>query len=199
MADVNMGSENDAIAFIMCNVGEEGSLEVWYLDSGCSNHMSGNETLFSFIDKSSKSEIKMGNNGTLLVVGKGSIMVCTKQGEKKEIKNVYFSPGMKHNLMSIGQIIQNGYKVLMENDTCVIHERDGSKNLLAVVQMTKNRMFPLRIETYFSSQVGVAPPTKSALRSVIEDPSRLWHLRYCHLGYVGLNLLSNKRMVEIFS
>ena len=63
---------------------------------------SGNKTLFSFIDKSSKSEIKMGNNGTLPVVGKGSIMVLTKQGEKKEIQNVYFAPGMKHNLMNIG-------------------------------------------------------------------------------------------------
>ena len=67
--------------------------------------MSGNETLFSFIDKSFKAKIKMGNNGTLPVVGKGSIMVRTKQGEKNEIQNVYFSPGMKHNLMSIGELI----------------------------------------------------------------------------------------------
>ena len=44
------------------------------------NHMSGNETLFSFIDKSFKSEIKMGNNETLPVVGKGSIMFYTKKG-----------------------------------------------------------------------------------------------------------------------
>ena len=43
----------------------------------------------------------MGNNGTLPVVGRGSIMVRTKKGEKKEIQNVYFAPGMKHNLMSI--------------------------------------------------------------------------------------------------
>ena len=109
---------------------------------------------------------------------------------------MYFAPGMKHNLMSIGQLIQNGYKVLMENDRCVIQEKDGSKNLLAAVQMTKNRMFPLRIKTCFSSQVGAAPPTQSALRSVIEDSSRLWHLRYGHLGYAGLNLLSNKNMVS---
>ena len=101
MADVNMGGGNNT-NFIMCNVGEEGSSEVQFLDSGCSNHMSGNETLFSFIDKSFKSEIKMGNNGTLPVVGKGSIMIYTKQGEKKEIKNVYFSPSMKKNLMRIG-------------------------------------------------------------------------------------------------
>ena len=59
----------------MCNVGEEGSLEVSYLDSGCNNHMSAKEILFSFIDKSFKSKIKMGNNGALLVVGRGSIRV----------------------------------------------------------------------------------------------------------------------------
>ena len=80
-----MGNANNPIAFIMCNNGEEGRPEVWYLDSGCSNHMSGNESLFSFIDKTFKSKIKMGNNGTIRIVGKGSIMVYTKEGEQKEI------------------------------------------------------------------------------------------------------------------
>ena len=51
---------------------------------------------------------------------------------------MYFTLSMKHNLMSVGQLIQNGYKVLMENDKCVIHEKDGSNRLLAIVQMTKN-------------------------------------------------------------
>ena len=109
-----MGNANNPTTFIMRNISEEGSPEVWYLDNGCSNHMSGNKSLFSFIDKTFKSKIKMGNNETIFIVGKRSIMVCTKQGEKKEIQNVYFSPSMKHNLMSVGQLIQNGYKVLME-------------------------------------------------------------------------------------
>ena len=111
---------------------------------------------------------------------------------------------MKHNFISVGQLIQNGYKVLMENDKCVIHERDGSKKLLAEVQMTKNRMFLLRIETCFSSQVSDAPPKhactivhqQSALRSMIEDPSKIWHLRYGHHGFVGLHFFSKKRMVD---
>ena len=83
MADVNIGNTNNLIVFIMCNIGEEGRHEVWYLDSGCSNHMSSNENLFSFFDKTFNSEIKMINNGTIPIVGKGSIMVHTKQGEKE--------------------------------------------------------------------------------------------------------------------
>ena len=65
-----MGNANNPTAFIMCNIGQEGSLEVWYLDSGCSNHMSVNESLFSFIDKTFKSKIKIGNSGTIPIVGK---------------------------------------------------------------------------------------------------------------------------------
>ena len=70
---------------------------------------------------------------------------------------------MKHNLMSVGQFIQNGYKVLMKNDKCVIYEKDGSNKLLATVQMTKNQMFSLRIETCFSSQVRVTPPKHACI------------------------------------
>ena len=68
-------------------------------------------------------------------------------------------------------------------------------------------MFPLRIETCFSSQVSVAASKHAciavyqqlALRSVIEDPFKLWHLRYGYLGFYGLNFLSKKRMVDGFS
>ena len=46
VADVNMGNANNPTTFIMCNISEKGSPEVWYLDSGCSNHMSGIEFFF---------------------------------------------------------------------------------------------------------------------------------------------------------
>ena len=85
MVDVNVGNANNPTTFIMCNIGEEGSPKVWYLDCDCSNHMSGNESLFSFIDNNFKSKIRMGNNGIVPIVGKGSIMIETKQGEKKKV------------------------------------------------------------------------------------------------------------------
>ena len=87
---------------------------------------------------------------------------------------------MKYNLMSAGQLFQNGYKVHMEIKKCVIHEKDAVKKILAVVQMTRNRMFPIRIETCFSSQNFIAPVNnactivhqQSAVKRKIEDPSK---------------------------
>ena len=60
--------QNNPTTFIMCNISEEGSLEVWYLDNDCNNHMSGNKSLFSFIDKNFKSKIKKGNNETIPIM-----------------------------------------------------------------------------------------------------------------------------------
>ena len=92
----------------------------------------------------------------------------------------------------------------MENEKCVIHEKDGSNKLLVAVQMTKNQIFLLRIDTCFSCQISATPlkhgctsvHQQSALRSRIEDRSKIWHLSYGHLGFAGLNLLSKKRMVD---
>lgn len=35
-----------------------------------------------------------------------------------------------------------------------------------------------------------------ALKRNAQDPSKIWHLRYGHFGYAGLNLLSRKIMVD---
>ena len=42
--------------------------EVWFLDSGCSNHMTGNKELFSELDESFSQTVKLGNNTRMAVV-----------------------------------------------------------------------------------------------------------------------------------
>ena len=52
---------------------------------------------------------------------------------------------MKHNLLSIGQLIQKGYRVYMEDEHYVIKDKRPSDQLITKVPMTSNRLFPLRI------------------------------------------------------
>jgi len=94
--------------FLACNVAQEKQSDIWYLDSGCSNHMLGNIEIFSNLDESVKSEVTLGTNSKVSVMGKGRVNILTKKGEKKYISDVYFVPGLKHNLMSVGQLMQKG-------------------------------------------------------------------------------------------
>ena len=103
-------SEQNTI-LITCNVAQESSKEVWFLDSGCSNHMSASKEIFSAIDESIKSEVKLGNDHQILVMGKVSISIRTKKGEEKKIPNIYYVPGLQHSLISIGQLVQKGYNI----------------------------------------------------------------------------------------
>ena len=88
--------------FLTCNVTHESANDVWFLDSGCSNHMTGNKDLFSSIDTSIQSEVKLGNDCKVTVNGKGVVPVYTKKNEKRNMNDVYFVSGLKCNLISVG-------------------------------------------------------------------------------------------------
>ncbi|KHN44598.1 hypothetical protein glysoja_027209, partial [Glycine soja] len=49
----------------------------WYLDSGCSNHMAKDETIFKSIDESVKVKVRLGNGSVVESKGKGTVMVET--------------------------------------------------------------------------------------------------------------------------
>eukprot|EP00253_Pinus_taeda_P031276 PITA_31276 len=74
---------------------ENTSKDVWYLDSGCSNHMKRNEKLFSAKDGSFKSKIQLGDDKSLELAAKGSMEVQTKEGIKS-IHDIYYTPQLKH-------------------------------------------------------------------------------------------------------
>ena len=129
-------------------------------------------------------------------MGKGEIKIFTKKGEKKTIANVYYVPGMKCNLLSIGQLVQKGYNIFFVNDVCTIIDRAPNKGYIVEVKMTRNRMFPLRIKTDLKNKEVTAAVTQEAFQSVPKDENWLWHLRFGHLKFGGLNLLSRKGMVK---
>ncbi|XP_058783040.1 uncharacterized protein LOC131657688 [Vicia villosa] len=62
--------ENPQNLFLASNIFSEEE-DIWYLDTGCSNHMCGKKELFSSLNETVKSTVKFGNNSNILILGKG--------------------------------------------------------------------------------------------------------------------------------
>lgn len=157
---------------------------VWYLDSGCSSHMTGDRSLFIDFDQNFSSEVKLGDGKLHRSKGKGSIAVQTKGGNKKIINDVLYVPNLTSNLLSVGQLLQRGYSVFFEDEKCIIFDR-RSNCTIAIISMSSNKVFPLSLSL----------EEKVAYTSENFDQSQLWHLRYSHLNWKGLQLLKQKNMV----
>ena len=61
-----------------CNAVQESPHDIWYLDSGCSNHMTGNLNLFSSLDNLVQTNVTLGNNFQVTILGKCTVDILTK-------------------------------------------------------------------------------------------------------------------------
>ncbi|GAB2290802.1 hypothetical protein Dimus_038121 [Dionaea muscipula] len=117
---------------------------VWCFDTGASNHMCGIRELFSDLDESVGGVVSFGDLSKVEVRGKGRIKIKLKDGCSEFISEVYFVPQMRTNILSVGQLVEKGYCVVITDQGLVLW--DTSNRLLAKVPMTKNRMFMLKIQ-----------------------------------------------------
>eukprot|EP00253_Pinus_taeda_P031358 PITA_31358 len=183
ISSANIARENTSQnnVLLASNMAETNSEDIWFLDSGCSNHMTGNLALFSALDQGVKSQVTLGTDRKISVVGKGEVKIFTKKGEKKTIADVYYVPGMKCNLLSIGQLVHKGYNFFFKNDVCTIMDIAPCKRCIAKVKMTRNRMFPLRIRADLKNKEVIIAVTQEAFQCVPKDEvaleiwtSQLW-------------------------
>ncbi|GAU22960.1 hypothetical protein TSUD_247040 [Trifolium subterraneum] len=65
--------------------------EEWYLDSGCSTHMTGRRDWFSSFDQSHKNKMKFANDSTLNAEGVGVVCIRSKIGDQAFINDVLYS------------------------------------------------------------------------------------------------------------
>ncbi|GJR55222.1 retrovirus-related pol polyprotein from transposon TNT 1-94 [Tanacetum coccineum] len=92
---------------------------LWYLDSGCSRHMTGDHArLINFIEKFIGT-VRFGNDEYAAIVGFGDY----KLGDTI-ISRVYYVEGLKHNLFSVGQFCDGGLEVAFRQHSCHIRNYD---------------------------------------------------------------------------
>ena len=87
--------------------------DVWFLDSGCSNHMCGDKSLFCELNEEFKHKVKLGNNTRMVVLGKGNVKLKVS-GFTHVVSEVFFVPELKNNLLSIGQLQERGLTIIIQ-------------------------------------------------------------------------------------
>ena len=141
------------------------STESWLIDSGCTNHMTYDQELFKDLDATYNTNVRIGNGEKIAVKGKGTIVIegCTGL---KLIPDVLYVPEINQNLLSVGQLLEKGYKVLFEDKSCMIKDSDNKE--LFRVQM-KGKSFALNLID--EEQLAVHK---------VEDNTLVWHKRMGH-------------------
>ncbi|KAG6494320.1 hypothetical protein ZIOFF_049344 [Zingiber officinale] len=80
---VNFLAEDDNNKLFFSTMDDEKSGEIWYLDSGCNNHLTGNLSAFEELVKNYSSHVELGDGKQVKIEGKGVIAVHTS-GEIKQ-------------------------------------------------------------------------------------------------------------------
>ncbi|KAK3007873.1 hypothetical protein RJ639_014795 [Escallonia herrerae] len=170
-ASFTEAKESEASLFYACQSATKKNDEMWFLDSGCSNHMAREKSLFLNIDSTVNTKVKLGI--VVQAQGKGTIGVQTKQGTRF-IRDVLLDLDLEHNLLSLGQLLENDYSLQFHDKCCIIYDKRGSKDVVTKIKMEKNINFPIN----FRYTSGVAMKA-----SIVED-SWLWHRRFGHINFI---------------
>lgn len=135
----------------------------WYLDNGASNHMTGHQEKFEKLDRTVKGEVKFGDGSLVQIEGKGSIKIVCKNGETRVLQGVYYIPTLRSNIISLGQLSEEGNRVVMNGDNLWIYDSCG--RLLIQVKRSVNRLYKIRIQE----------AQQHCLLTKSEEEAWLWH------------------------
>jgi hypothetical protein len=98
---------------------------LWYLDSGATNHMLGCRDSFIDIDMVIHDTIKFGNDLEVAIEGSSTMLFESKTGEHLSLMGVYFIPRLTTNIINLGQLDEGGCDVHTKHDILWIHNDKG--------------------------------------------------------------------------
>ena len=160
----------------------QGQEHRWYLDSGCSRHMTGSKSLLEDYVKKTGPAVTYGDNGKGFTKGYGNIN-CNNV----VFQNVSYVKGLKHNLISISQLCDADYEVHFTKKEGRVVNID--KNIV----LSASRKDDIYVLDMFSSDKALMQCffTKSQT-----NLSWIWHKRFSHLNFKNLSKISNQDLVR---
>ena len=138
---------------------------LWYLDSGCSCHMTGDKSLFKSLKEKVGDYVTFGDGSHDQVLGKGIVEILGLP----MLKDVLYIKRMKVNLLSITQICDEDFLVQFSKKGCIIIDEEGIQVLEG--NRTTDNCY------------GVVPMAPISCRSSCVDMLELWHHRFGHANF----------------
>ncbi|GKE92974.1 retrovirus-related pol polyprotein from transposon TNT 1-94, partial [Tanacetum coccineum] len=155
---------------------------LWYLDSGCSKHMTGDRSqLTNFVSKF-LGTVKFGNDHVAKILGYGDYQIGNVT-----ISRVYYVEGLGHNLFSVGQFCDSNLEVAFRQHTCFIRNLEGVDLL---TRSRGNNLYALSLGDMMASS-----PIR-LMSKALKTKSCLWHRRLSHLNFGVINHLARHGLVR---
>lgn len=116
----------------------------WYLDTGCSNHMTSKKDWVIDLDKSINSSVRFADNSVIMAEGVGKVLITHRDGRSAYVNNVLYVSSMKSNLLRLGQLVEKGYTMLMQQRHIEVF--DERQHLVLKAPLSRNRMFKVNLK-----------------------------------------------------
>lgn len=159
-----------------------GEMEVWYIDSGASRHMTCNrEWLTGLTTLEEPISIYLADNSVLVAKEEGTVTLKSSGSVTMKIERVLLVDGMGKNLFSVCQAAAKGISTKFNSTGCTL-EKDGE---VLASGTGKNGTYTLEY-SYEGKVYGNVALTSNA---------QLWHQRLGHLGEAALKTMVKDNMV----
>jgi hypothetical protein len=152
----------------------------WYIDNGCSKHMTGDQRKFLKLTKKEKGKVTFGDNVSSKILGKGIVSLGNNKAKEK---NVLLVENLKPNILSVSQTCDQGQIITYDSHKFEIRREDIG-NLVAVAPRTSNNVYILDMEGEEKCFLGQ------------EDESWLWHRSLRHIRFENLIKANKKEAVR---
>nr|GEX34900.1 retrovirus-related Pol polyprotein from transposon TNT 1-94 [Tanacetum cinerariifolium] len=155
---------------------------LWYLDSGCSKHMTRDRSqLVNFVHKF-LGTVKFGNDYVAKIMGYRDYQIGIVT-----IYQVYYVEGLGHSLFSVGQFCDSNMEVAFCQHTCFIRNLDGVDLLTG---SRGNNLYTLSLQDMMASSLIYL------LSKASKTKSWLWHRWLSHLNFGAINHLARQGLVR---
>ena len=117
-------SDEDPVFCLMANCensNEPRNSDKWFVDSGCSNHMTFNKSMFSWYITAQTSSVKLGNSNTVKVLGIGTVEIPISVNGKRVkcmLENVLHVPELGYQLLSVPTVDKSGLTTSFHSKRC---------------------------------------------------------------------------------